>query len=80
MVMTMSPSEVGAGVVDGRGFADELTPRERLVDAVSAVLWEMGVRCDTCSQWDGKSCDGDGRRLPCDVCSWWSEREHDGGR
>lgn len=78
MVMTMSPSEVGAGVVDGRSFADELTPRERLVDAVSAVLWEMGVRCDTCAQWDGKSCDGDGRRLPSDVCSWWVERGHDG--
>ena len=33
MVTTMSPSEVGAGVVDGRSFADELTTRERLVDA-----------------------------------------------
>lgn len=39
----MSPSELGAGVVDGRSFADELTTRERLVDAVSS-LWNRDKR------------------------------------
>lgn len=74
----MSPSEIGADIIDGSDFSDALTTRENVLTMLCDALVRERMCCWTCDNWNDslECCSNDShvRHAECDVCSWWSER------